>query len=73
MPLSAHDYLAHPEFGPMPEGMRMVVQKCCGLSTEQCCGQSEVARSNLTTERRVTDAELSAAAVASDPTGGSYS
>ena len=72
MPLTAQDYLVHPEYGPMPQEMMVVAQQCCGLSKAACSGDRGVVDSNLTTERRVTDAELSADAVARDPTGGSF-
>lgn len=75
MPLTAQDYLTHPEYGPMPQEMRVVAQRCCGLSKAACSGGSEVAGSNLAHLKEVvaTKQQLDEQAVGSDPAGGSYS
>ena len=73
MPLAKEDYLMHPEIGQMPEGMQVVVQKCCGFSQAECDGDCEVTGSNLSRTHATNKAELDALAVEKDPAGGSYS
>lgn len=75
MPLAKEDYLMHPEFGRMPEGMQVVVQQCCGFSKAECSGDCGVTSSNLTQcgVQGVSKAELDALAIQQDPAGGSYS
>lgn len=73
MPLTKEDFLMHPEFGAMPEGMATVVQVCCGFSKSDCDGNCEVADSNLKhlTEITLTDADLSVLTMGQAPYGGS--